>query len=807
MVRPRLHLVACSSVLALLASPAGAALRSDELRASAGPDRTLLPPATTLTLQGSVHGLKHTETSSLPTIQWLQLGGPPATLLDADTLQPTVVPGRAGSLRLRLRVTDPQGRVDVDDVFVHAFGADQDAVITGERRKWHKLALTFEHDAVLGESSALNPFLDLRMVVHFFNPASGAFRSIPGFFAADGDAAQTSATAGTRWRVNFVPDAAGDWYYYASFRTGDDVALSFAPEAGQAVSFDGENGTFFVEPTLPDAPGFLAKGQLEYVGKHHLRFAETHEHFLKVGTNSPENFLAYYEFDNTFDQGGPVNDLNTSGARDGLHHYDAHLGDYVDLGVPTWKNGRGKRIFGALSYLAAQGVNSVYTLTYNLDGGDGREISPWVTGADKLRFDVSKLAQWERVADHMTRAGIVWHVITQEYENDHEMDGGALGPVRKLYYRELVARFGHTLGLVWNLGEENTNSPEERMAFAEYIRAIDPYDHPISLHNVVGDIPNTFGTLLGTHLELLSVQGDPANTPPRVRGLVDDSAEAGRPWVVNFDEQSPADSGVVPDAFDFWHDTIRRDSLWPMLLGQGGGVEWYFGYAYPNSDLDCEDFSSRENMWHLSARAAEFLRTHVPFEDMQHADDLATGTRPNVLALPGEHYVVYLPSGGPVTLDLETHAGTFLVSWFDPRNGGPLQGGTVAQVTGPGAHALGTPPGNGDWVAWVRLQENAAPLINGLSLSPRELEPGRDVAVRVHARDPNGPTDALDVHLALVDPAGVASVVRLTHRGGSLYSLLAADVPQITPGTWQVVALAEDGGGLSAAHFASFVAP
>jgi hypothetical protein len=79
--------------------------------------------------------------------------------------------------------------------------------------------------------------------------------------------------------------------------------------------------------------------------------------------------------------------------------------------------------------------------------------------------------------------GIVWHVITQETENDHVLDSGTLGPQRKLYYKELIARFAHAPALIWNLGEENDNTPDERIAFADYIRAMDPYDHPIALHN------------------------------------------------------------------------------------------------------------------------------------------------------------------------------------------------------------------------------------------------------------------------------------------------------------------------------------
>jgi hypothetical protein len=64
--------------------------------------------------------------------------------------------------------------------------------------------------------------------------------------------------------------------------------------------------------------------------------------------------------------------------------------------------------------------------------------------------------------------GILLNNIGQEQENDQGLDGGDLGPQRKLYYRELVARFAHHLGWVWNLGEENTNTDDQRKA-AKYI--------------------------------------------------------------------------------------------------------------------------------------------------------------------------------------------------------------------------------------------------------------------------------------------------------------------------------------------------
>lgn len=41
----------------------------------------------------------------------------------------------------------------------------------------------------------------------------------------------------------------------------------------------------------------------------------------------------------------------------------------------------------------------------------------------------------------MDKLGLMLHIIGQESENDQGLEGGDLGPQRKLYYRELVARF------------------------------------------------------------------------------------------------------------------------------------------------------------------------------------------------------------------------------------------------------------------------------------------------------------------------------------------------------------------------------
>src|SRR5262245_16772600 len=69
---------------------------SPTISIDAGQDQFLAPPATSLSLQARVSGVKVSEVPSHVAIQWSQLYGPPATILDDDRLQATLVPGGAG---------------------------------------------------------------------------------------------------------------------------------------------------------------------------------------------------------------------------------------------------------------------------------------------------------------------------------------------------------------------------------------------------------------------------------------------------------------------------------------------------------------------------------------------------------------------------------------------------------------------------------------------------------------------------------------------------------------------------------------
>ena len=93
------------------------------------------------------------------------------------------------------------------------------------------------------------------------------------------------------------------------------------------------------------------------------------------------------------------------------------------------------------------------------------------------------------------------------------------------------------------------------------------------------------------------------------------------------------------------------------------GTELYFGYKNPHSDLNCQDYRSRDLFWDQGKIRLNFFNNNkIPVWEMDSDDSLISSEGDYVLVKPGELYVVYLKNGGESTLDMGKFSGEYDVS-------------------------------------------------------------------------------------------------------------------------------------------------
>ncbi|WP_158655223.1 Kelch repeat-containing protein [Flavivirga eckloniae] len=587
--------------------------------------------------------------------------------------------------------------------------SDEFVDLTPVYKQWHTVTLSFEGPQT-SEKAADNPFLNYRLDVVFKHAETQD--TIRGFYAADGNASETGADKGNIWKVRFSPSLKGDWSYSADLYHKDSIALKGNLKQAESIAISNKEGRFSVIESDKDGLDFRANGILE-ASKGYFRFRDSKKYWMKGGANSPENLLAYIDFDDTYRLKTSNKDGEASTTEE-IHAYPNHLKDWKE-GDPTWKNEKGKSLIGALNYLASKGMNAVYFLTMNILG-DGKDVWPYTDSETFDRFDVSKLAQWEIVFKHMQSKGIMLHVVLQETENETMLDGGDTGPLRQLYYRELIARYGHHLGLIWNLGEENGSAPwsliaqndRQRKDMAKFLKETDPYKHPVLLHTHSEDPHRSviLDSILGfKYLDGLSLQQSEREHAGEIVETWKSKAKAvNQDWLITMDEIGLWHTAALPDDKDPNHNTLRRYALWGTLLSGGAGVEWYFGAKHPHNDLTSEDWRQRDRLWELTNYATGFFQDHLPYWEMEPEHKLINSKDAYCFRKKGDIYAIYIAAPGRHTINLKETEGMFTLQWFDPLQGGELQNGTVEKVIGGGITALGGPKSKNkqDWVCLIK---------------------------------------------------------------------------------------------------------
>ena len=486
--------------------------------------------------------------------------------------------------------------------------------------KWAKIELTFAGPPSQGRGK-VNPFA-IALDATFTGPA-GRKMTVPGFYDGDG----RGGLDGNVWKVRFSADKEGRWSY---------ATRSDHPR------LNGKRGSFTVTAVPDDARGFWKSGRLEYTGtpKNSIRYLKFRDggYWLKAGCDDPENFL----------------------------------GKSPPLDTPAERR-------AAVDYLADRGVNSIYMMTHNLDGDD-KDVWPWLgdspreakaNGGRDARFDVARLGEWLALFEHMQGRGVVPYLVL---EDDSAWDGYD----HRRYYREMIARFGHLPGLIFNFNEEYNENYRlsEALAHVRTLAEFDPYGHPWGIHNV-NRPSDAYVDAPQVHFSAIQTKGSDRLAHNRwAIEWIDRCRRRGRRvLMVGFDEGRPEED---------------RRGWWSAYLG-GGVWETHVRKPYDRP------LSAWEPAWTQLGGARAFMES-LPFWEMRPANDLIVSGKAFCLAKPGEAYALYLPDGGKVTITLAPNR-EYDSAWWSPKNS--REGAFIKAGRVKGGRRTWEAPGKGDWALRV----------------------------------------------------------------------------------------------------------
>lgn len=190
----------------------------------------------------------------------------------------------------------------------------------------------------------------------------------------------------------------------------------------------------------------------------------------------------------------------------------------------------------------------------------------------------------------------------------------------------------------------------------------------------------------------------------------------GTPLVEDYREDPPAADGrkvVLPDTDHLWghggnpkwvwkcfargHNPIFMDPWQGLYLGTTEEIApWSFTGGISKDQRDYPD-------WEPTRRAMGDTRRYaIKMDLVQMVPHPELASTHYCLAQPGEEYLVYLPEGGHVTLDLCEVKGQLAVEWFLPQVGRALPGGRPLPG---GDYAVTTAPYTGDAVLYLKRVE------------------------------------------------------------------------------------------------------
>lgn len=268
----------------------------------------------------------------------------------------------------------------------------------------------------------------------------------------------------------------------------------------------------------------------------------------------------------------------------------------------------------------------------------------------------------------------------------HTLANPAVTGCQEAYVRKVIDTVNDLENVLYEItnedtgGAANTNWQYHMIRFIKEDEAAKPQQHPVGMTRQYPE---------GDDEVLLQSPADWISPGARL------PTADGRKVVLNDTDHSYFWTGLKADG-----PAAQRAWVWENFT-RGNQCLFMDPYLDPSHDPGRNDPTGgqpdpywdtiRQAMGHTRACAARLdLATMAP------QDHLAS-TR-LCLANPGQEYLVYLPEGGEVTVDLSESPGPFAVEWMHPAKGAITPGGATAG----GATQMFTAPFGGDAVLTLR---------------------------------------------------------------------------------------------------------
>ncbi|GIX06588.1 MAG: hypothetical protein KatS3mg115_0991 [Candidatus Poribacteria bacterium] len=445
------------------------------------------------------------------------------------------------------------------------------------------------HDFSLkSETKQPNPFL-VELKADFEHETGAKLSGLPGFY--DGD---------STWKVRFSPFLLGIW-------------------RGVLRSEDPELNGRELEPIecLPNEnPRLHGRVQIDLEYPHRFRF-EDGTPYVPLGFECDWLFAFHQERPELF--GELLDRISDRGFNHVVMNVYAHTG-FSDPAHP-W-------VFGPPKLYAWEGTNDA---------------------PDHSRPNLAFYRDLDETIRGLHERGITAHLMI--HVHNKRVNWPALrSPEDDLYWRYVLARYQAFCNVIWDVGKESYNyvrkynDPEYPIDRIEFIRRHDAYGHLVTVHDPVGNSP--------AHLSRTDLAAD--FTSDQIH-LGDEDAynrEAIRRWRLReapymnieygyergVEEIKTYQSRTTAD----WQTVLR----WTWAIYLGGGYPCYY---YNNTAWDLIKYEPEPPGWVRYRHLRRFLE-RADLNPMVPDNEYVN--RGFCSAEPGRQYLIYLPEGGGVQLDL-----------------------------------------------------------------------------------------------------------------------------------------------------------